>query len=256
MPRSVMDRRVITGKLRHALRGMRQTLWRESHRACRKVARPFVHLPEIELDALVRDDLPLEPPILDDICMPPYYGPSDHDDFVPLMRIVRFLQPVRVVELGTAHGNTIANICRQSPRSRVLTVNAPLEVQTGLVTTFDLSADDIGRVYRRHGFADRVTQLFQNTLQLDLAPQIPRGSVDLAIIDACHDTAYVLNDFQKVEPYLRPSGIVLFHDTYPSVTPSHLDGSYRACLRLRRQGFDIRHLRNTWWGVWVKPVRS
>jgi hypothetical protein len=34
---------------------------------------------------------------------------------------------------------------------------------------------------------------------------------------------------------------------------AHLGGSYIACMKLRRQGFDIRHLTGTWWAVWIKP---
>lgn len=190
-----------------------------------------------------------EPQVMDDICLPPYYGPADHDDYHPLMDIVRSRQPRVVLELGTAHGNTVANICAESPETRVYTVNAPADRQTGVVVTFSLDEDEIGRAYRARGYGSRVTQILGNTMDVNLGDAVPSGQVDLAIIDACHDTKYVLNDFRKVLPALSDHAVVLLHDTHPSME-SHLRGSYLACMLLRRQGYDIRHLRNTWWGVW------
>jgi len=221
------------------------------------------HLPEVVLADIVDAETPLEPLILDDVCMPPYAGPTDHDDLLPLLKIAKALQPRLVVELGTAHGNSVANICRQCPDARIITVNAPVEDQSGDTVTFELTRGEIGRVYRQHGFEERVTQLFENTLDLDLSGQLGVDQTDLAIVDACHDTEYVLNDFFKVMPFTRPGGLVLFHDTHPSAramltrdvdsSDSHLIGSFFACLKLRRRGFDVRHLKDTWWGVWRKP---
>jgi predicted O-methyltransferase YrrM len=220
-------------------------------RSWRKAVAPLRRLPLVELESIVQHEVLIEPPIMKDICLPPYHMFDDHDDYTPLMKIVKALQPSVVLELGTAHGNATANICRQSPRTKIYTVNAPVEEQTGELTTYDLTVEEIGRVYREHGFAERVVQIFANTLHLDLSRYFTEPVVELAIIDACHDTEYVVNDFHKVKPYVKPGGIVLFHDTAQSLTPSHLDGSYRACLKLRSEGHDIRQLKNTWWAVWV-----
>jgi hypothetical protein len=213
-------------------------------------------LPEIDYEELTG-----QPPvsliddaIRDGFCMPPLYLPemASHDDFSPLMGVVLARHPNIVLELGTAQGNTVANICRLLPEAHVFTVNAPVEEQTGVITTFELSRDEIGCVYRAYGYGDRVTQIFANTLHMDLSQYLVSSSVDLAIVDACHDTEYVLNDFGKIVSYVKPGGGVMFHDTHPSME-GHLLGSYRACVLLRRRGYDIRHLQNTWWAVWLKP---
>ncbi len=231
------------------------------HKGWRKIVSPFRRLPSVELAAIVPRAVEIEPPIMTDICLPPYHKFDDHDDYTPLMKIVKSLQPRVVLELGTAHGNATANICRQSPQTKIYTVNAPVEEQTGNLTTYDLTVEEIGRVYRQHGFGERVVQIFANTLHLDLSQYFTEPVIDLAIIDACHDTEYVINDFHKVKPFIKPGGMVLFHDTFQSPAPSHLDGSYRACLKLRREGYDIRHLEHTWWAMWVnkeadQPVRG
>src|SRR5262245_30570821 len=166
----------------------------------RRVVRLCYGLPEVDLETIAPLYHYPKPPIVDDICLPPHYGPSDHDDFSPLMSIVAALQPRIVLELGTAHGNTVANICHLCPRTRVYTVNSLPSELTGRVITFTLTAEEIGRVYRANGFADRVVQIYQNTLHLDLHRFLRTAVVDLAIIDACHDFLYVLNDFHKVRP--------------------------------------------------------
>jgi hypothetical protein len=132
-------------------------------------------------------------------------------------------------------------------------VNALADQQTGYLTTYSLSSVDIGVVYRRYGFSDRVVQIFSDTMDLDLSQYFDKAVVDLAIIDACHDTDHVLNDFHRLAGFIRPGGIVLFHDTHPGFGPhvrAHVVGSYVACMKLRRQGYDIRHLAGTWWAIW------
>jgi predicted O-methyltransferase YrrM len=208
-------------------------------------------LPPLTLECLTSSSGTPESPILDDICLPPHVA-SEHDDVGPLLAIARQFQPAVVVELGTAHGNTVANLCRVCPYAKVYTVNALSEEQTGAYVTHVLDRAEIGRVYRRHGFADRVVQIYGNTLHVDLGRHLASDSVDLAIIDACHDTKYVINDFHKTAPFVRAGGVILLHDTHPSMR-AHLGGSYIACMKLRRQGFDIRHLTGTWWAVWIKP---
>lgn len=209
-------------------------------------------LPEIPLNDVIPGVSAIKPPIMDDICMPPYYGFDDHDDYAPLMHIATRLDPKVVVELGTAYGNTIANLCRHCPRARFYTVNAPVSQQTGEVVTFELQESEIGRVYRQSGDEGRVTQIFANTLQLDLGQYLAGSFADLGIVDACHDEAFVVNDFVKMHPFIRKGGIVLLHDTHASMQ-EHLKGSYVACMRLRKMGFDIKHITDSWWGVWVKP---
>jgi predicted O-methyltransferase YrrM len=217
-------------------------------------------LPAIPASALADPAVALKPPILDDINLPPYHWTRGHDDYAPLMRLARIHQPRVVVELGTANGNLTANLCRQLDQARVYTVNALASDQTGHDQKYRFDSDDIGRVYRQYGFADRVVQIFENTLHLDLGRYLDGPVVDLAIIDACHDIPYVLNDFFKVLPYLSPRALVLLHDTDPNLlehikaspVKGHLTNSYVACLKLRRRGYDVRHITGTWWAVWSR----
>jgi hypothetical protein len=187
--------------------------------------------------------------IFDDICMPPYLGDKSFNDFPCLMGIARWLRPNTILELGTAYGNTVANLCKFVPEARVVTVNAKSDSQSGVLTTYDLSESEIGRVYRKHGYGGRVVQVFEDTMTMDIGNFVS-GQIDLAIVDACHDFDFVLNDFHKTVRYMRPGGIVLLHDTHPSLY-GHLFHSYTACLRLREQGINVQHLSGTSWGIFV-----
>jgi predicted O-methyltransferase YrrM len=207
-------------------------------------------LPEVSLQDLVPCEKPLKPTITENLCLPPYEGTTDHDDVDALLRLITHLEPHVVLELGTAQGATVANICAISD-AEVYTVNALPEQISGQITTFVLSKDEIGFVYRKHGFSGRVVQIFENTKQMDLSSYLDFDIVDFTIIDACHDTDYVINDFLKVLPVLKDEGIVLFHDVHPSMK-SHLVNSYVACMYLRRLGFNVCHLNGTWWAFWQR----
>jgi hypothetical protein len=223
-------------------------------RAEAHVTRLSWDLPETTLrDLLHGDQADLAPAILDDAGVPPYAGSAGHDDLLPILTIVRCLQPRTIVELGTSYGNLTANLCRQCPAAKVFSVNALPEQQTGAIVTHSLAAEHIGRVYRANGYSDRVVQIFANTR--DFHPEtVLRGELaDFAVIDACHDTDYVLSDFRTLRPFMKRAGLVLFHDTHRSMK-RHLVGSYMACMLLRREGHDVRHLENTWWGVWRAPA--
>lgn len=216
-----------------------------------RLIRRFLALPPIEIDDLAP---PLEGGerdrfIQDHVNMPPRPDCGlFHDDLGTLIRILRAIRPSRILELGTGRGNATANLCLFS-EAQVFTVNALEEQISGKTVTFILSRKEIGQVYRDYGYENRVTQIYCDTLDFRPLDYVESGSVDLAVIDACHDTDYVMNDFRILLPTLSEGALVLFHDTHPS-REDHLEQSYDACVRLRVQGFDVRYIRDTWWGIW------
>ena len=233
---------------------LRRTVAR-SRRSVRRLTRLLeawrYGLPEVRPDSLLREEpKPRFKPIIDSCYMPPHRG-SSHDDLGFLLTLAYQLGPTLILELGTAYGNTVANLRLACPTARIITVNALPEQISGQQITEVLEQEDIGRVYRDAGHARGVTQIFANTLDLALAEYADPNSIDMAIIDACHDTDFVRHDFQLVAPFVRRGGFVLLHDTHPSME-RHLGSSYRACMALRREGHDIRHVRDTWWALWKK----
>lgn len=217
-----------------------------------KIYIKLFQLPPISIDNIappIKDTI--HHVITDHINLPSIYRPQfQHDDLTPLLRIVNQLKPNKVLELGTGYGNTTANVCSIS-NAHIFTINALPEQLSGNIITYSLKKEDIGIVYRKYGYTERVTQLFENTLNFNHTkyPEISR--IDFAIIDACHDMKYVINDFIKILPVLNEKATVLLHDTHPSMQ-NHLGASYKACMYLRSKGFNIKHIENTWWGIWQK----
>lgn len=207
-------------------------------------------LPRIRLRSLVPESFHL-PVLITDGRNLPTTSVWGHDDLEPVLQLTMALRAKVAIEFGTAYGNTAANLCLAGVE-RVITVNALPEQTSGVIRTFDLTENEIGWVYRKHGYKQQVTQLLCNTLDVNLRESIPESSADIAIVDACHDYDFVIHDFLKVAPFIRPGGIVLLHDTEPTEW-EHLGSSYWACMHLRRSGYDIRHLEGTWWGIWQRP---
>ncbi|HAX95050.1 MAG TPA: hypothetical protein DCY35_00780 [Prolixibacteraceae bacterium] len=205
-------------------------------------------LPDVPIMDIIDTFREYEPTILENICLPPYLGDSNFQDYSVLISLIKALQPSKVLELGTAHGNTVANICVESA-AQVFTVNALPQQIDGNIITFNLNKEEIGKVYRATGFQDRVIQIYENTRNIDILNYVNPKSIDFAIIDACHDMDFVVNDFQKISPALSDRAVVLFHDTVPVYEHWYLD-SYLGCMYLRRQGFNIKHIRQSSWGYW------
>lgn len=206
-------------------------------------------LPETSFTSLAGDDRPLEPIYTDGLHMPPFAGPTNIDDVGMALSIIHQADPSVIVELGTGRGAFTANLCAVT-NARIYTVNAlPHQIQ-GNVTTFALARDEIGRIYRDNGYADRVVQVYDDTRNLQYSEILHEGDVvDVAIIDACHDAEFVLHDFLHLVPHTHDGSLILVHDVHPSML-GHLRESYLACMYLRMVGYNIYHIKDSWWGVW------
>ena len=207
-------------------------------------------LPEVCLDEFGIKYQVFAPIFLEEICLPPYRGDGKLDDYSALFSILDSQKPRVVLELGTGFGNTVANICSQLD-CRVFTVNALPNQISGRVTTYSLTSDEIGSVYKTHGFSQRVAQVYEDTKTMNLKDLISEKSINFAIVDACHDSDYVLNDFKKVLPFMANGSIVMLHDTHPSME-KHYIGSYIACMYLRKLGFNIKYIKASSWAIWFE----
>lgn len=119
------------------------------------------------------------------------------------------------VEIGTANGATTARMARHLLAGTVHTVNIPPEeiADGGKHTTYAPSRDEIGLVYRQQGLTN-VRQIFANTRHWK--PDFT--SINVAFIDGCHDTDFVINDTRKLLPLMAPGGLILWHDFNPELT--------------------------------------
>ncbi len=197
-------------------------------------------LPVVSINEIVENYQEHEPAILDEICLPPYRGNHKFNDYSILISLIHSKQPANILELGTAHGNTVANMCAECD-AQVYTVNALPEQIEGSIITYTLCKDQIGIVYRKLGYENRVVQIYENTKSLNILDYVLPKSIDFVFIDACHDAEFVVNDFIKILPALSDRAIVLFHDTHPLADRRYLD-SYLGCMFLRKIGYDVKQI--------------
>lgn len=159
------------------------------------------------------------------------------------------------LEIGTAHGLTTALMAENAPRATVYTVNIPPDeiASGGVYTTFAPAHEQIGRVWRERKLAN-VVQILANTATWE--PDF--GPIDVALIDGCHDTEFVVGDTRKVLARCREGSLILWHDFHPTLRRVHpwIASVCRGVEQLYRDGLlhgPILHLQDSWIGLYRVP---
>lgn len=118
-----------------------------------------------------------------------------------------------ILEFGTSKGEMTALLASSANPSRLVhTLDIlPSQLNKGKHITHTLEEDDIGIIYKNLGIQN-VRQYFCDSIDW----QPPEKGVDLALIDGCHDRAYVINDTKKALSVMK-SGYILWHDCNPDL---------------------------------------
>jgi predicted O-methyltransferase YrrM len=168
--------------------------------------------------------------------------------------VIKNVQPKYALEIGTSEGGATVLMHANSPRSIIYTVNIPPEEilagQGGKYTTIAIERDRIGIKYREKGITS-IRQIFANTKtwQPGIEP------IDVAFIDGCHDTWFVVNDTKKILPYCSKGAFILWHDFNLEMIDKY-DWIYTVCKgieSLYRKHYlkgSIFHVRNSLIGVY------
>lgn len=176
------------------------------------------------------------------------YGAMPPQDLYVLLRVLRWVQPKRIFEIGTFQGTTTAHILVNS-EAEIFTLDMPRDLATQVngYSREDLGLlqqrEEIGRRYRSLNTNGRVHQLFCDSRTFDYKPY--SGSMDLVLVDACHLFDYVMRDSQNAFQLLSESGAILWHDFANSIDVN------RACKLLAKQE-PIFHLEGTWLALHVR----
>jgi len=169
----------------------------------------------------------------------PGYGGMPSQDLYALLRVVRWLRPQRIFEIGTFQGVTTAQMALNS-HAEIFTLDLPrdLATQTNGYSPADLallqSREEIGKRYRE--FNGRIHQLYGDSRTFDYTPY--QETCDVVLVDACHLFDYVMSDSQNAFKLLREAGAVLWHDFGSSMDVN------RACRMLAHE-HKIYHLEGT-----------
>lgn len=164
-----------------------------------------------------------------------------HGEALVLALIVAYLEPQRILEIGTAGGQGTALMATQAPGAKIDTLDlgndrSSLGQQRGQAPWQDLAS--VGLAYRQAGVGERVTQHLADSARFDFG-QLEQ-SIDLAFIDGAHTYEYVVSDSRSVLGCLRAGGTVVWDDCdYRS------PGVSRALADLRRQGLPVYRIAGT-----------
>lgn len=137
---------------------------------------------------------------------------QNEEELANLVRDVRTLKPVNVLEIGTAQGGTLFLWTR-------------LAQQNATIVSIDLPGGKFGggyserqeRLYRRFAGTNQKLHLLRLDSHADSTFEETKklfgGSpIDLLFIDADHTYEGVKRDWEMYSPLVRPGGIVAFHD--------------------------------------------
>lgn len=137
------------------------------------------------------------------------------EELVILVGIVRYLQPKRLVEIGTAEGRTTLNLALHSPPdAEILTIDLPPEAPP---SRFESGCDyrqmgisEPGNLFHHHPLADKIRLVLADSTRFDWSPY--QQSVDFIFIDGAHDYQSVRKDTENALRIVRPNGVILWHD--------------------------------------------
>lgn len=142
-------------------------------------------------------------------------GGMPPQDLYALMRIVRWIEPANIFEIGTFKGITTTHLALNS-LAQIYTLDMPREMAAGTndYTDGDLNLlqprGEIGMTYRAFTQASRIRQLYGDSRSFDYTPY--RGRMDLVLVDGCHVYDGVLQDSKNAFDMLSPNGAIVWHD--------------------------------------------
>jgi hypothetical protein len=175
-------------------------------------------------------------------------GSTPPQDLYAILRVLRWLKPSSIFEIGTAAGITTAHMALNS-EAEIYTLDLPRELATDLNgyspgdTALLRPRDQIGTAYQPFNQNGRLRQLFGDSRVFDFTPY--RRSFDLVFVDGCHVFEGVLADSRSAFDLLGDRGAVLWHDF------ACLRGVTRAVKQLARK-WPIYHIEGTYLAMYLR----
>jgi Methyltransferase domain len=184
------------------------------------------------------------------LSIPPGYGCMPAQDLYALLRVVRWLKPKRIFEIGTFQGVTTAHMALNS-EAEIYTLDLPrdlaVDVQGYIADDLALlqPREQIGEAYRPFNSASRIHQLFGDSRSFNY--QMYYGTVDLVLVDGCHLFDYVISDSRHAFQLLSERGAILWHDF------GYSHDVVRALRELAKK-WPLSHLEGTALGLYLRGV--
>lgn len=163
-------------------------------------------------------------------------GGISHLELTILAVLTRWLQPQRILEIGTFHGWTSHNLALQlNDDAKLVTINLPDGQRPRLNSDAwngrYFPADESSLLFEGRPTANRIIQLKADTA--NLSANNFSDTFDLIFIDGSHSFAYVENDTKLALSVANEKAIILWHD-YGK--PAHWAGVTEYLHRSSREG--------------------
>jgi len=181
---------------------------------------PFI-IDESDLQYIFPNIQTVQPEIISDTH---FKGDANPPNLDLIIRIVRCIKPMVVLEVGTFRGKTAYNIAKNtSLESKIITIDLPfsqMETSTKYSTDDDYfqTKDRIGAFYQGTPEHSKIIQIYSDSTSQDCQNQIEMilkgNQIDFAFIDSAHDYLSTKRNFEElILPRLSPRGVVIF-DNY------------------------------------------
>jgi predicted O-methyltransferase YrrM len=171
------------------------------------------------------------------------FGSGLGDSADLLYGLVRSMKPETCVEIGSARGKSACYIglaLQENRRGRLYAIDPHRPTKwndAGAVDTFEMMSNNLAAL----GVSEYVSVL--RAYSEDAARDWSRP-IDMVFIDGDHSYEGVKRDWELFVPYVKPFGVVVFHDTIWDLTagsnPIRSDmGVPRFVEKLRRDGYPV-----------------
>ena len=132
-----------------------------------------------------------------------------------LYKIVNYLKPNNILEIGTFYGHTTYGFAINSMNSNIYTIDIHSKMKIHVPEFQEielLRQDEVGVIFKNENL--KINQVFGDSRKIETYNNIP--NIDFAFIDGFHSFRGVCADFYCYGSLVRPGGLIGIHDIYHS----------------------------------------
>ncbi len=153
--------------------------------------------------------------VVDLVLQNPFFRPEQKPaEILGLLNMVKELRPRRVCEIGTRRGGTFFMLAHvAAPDAKLLTIDLDLKPAAA-------------RAFRTFARPGQSIQCLAANSQLPataerLTEWLAGDQLDFLLIDGDHSLAGVSSDYEMYKGFVRPGGLIAFHDIVPDSRTRH-----------------------------------
>jgi predicted O-methyltransferase YrrM len=145
----------------------------------------------------------------------PVFAWQKEKEILALLHRLQELKPRRILEIGTAAGGTLLLLTRvAAPDALLVSIDMP---EGGFGGGYNLLRAGLYKSFARSG--QRIVLIRGDSHRQAVRERMARAlggeKLDFLFIDGDHSAAGSRQDFDDYAPYVRPGGLIAFHDIRP-----------------------------------------